>query len=215
MQEAPTTLPLVFRVETGCSYRVEVHGRNAVGEGPDGSSVDLTAVTSATAPRSFAVEFPFGKGAAGKWGVIARWDLPVDPGDTLEVSKDRTARLAQTTDQLDGDEAYYRLIKYYRFDVASNASFAAETIVHTADISSGLNYSLAVAEFLQTEHQPIYMRIAAHNAMGRGDYAFFELAPTVTISQNVALDFFDAATGMSKSTFNFIVACLGYAGGPN
>ena len=42
-----------------------------MGKGPLGTSLDITAVTSATQPRSFEVEFPFGKSAAGQW--VRHW----------------------------------------------------------------------------------------------------------------------------------------------
>jgi hypothetical protein len=66
-------------------------------------------------------------------------------------------------------------------------------------ISSGLNYTLPVASFLQVEHQPIYTRLAAFNTMGRGDYAVVSLAPTIPAPPAPSLLFFDAATNSGAS----------------
>jgi hypothetical protein len=50
--------------------------------------------------------------------------------------------------------------------VASNESFAPETVLHAPEIV-GLNYSLPVAAFVKAD-QAIYVRIAAVNDMGPG-----------------------------------------------
>ena len=61
------------------------------------------------------------------------------------------------------------LLRHFLVQVASNESFAPESVLHAPEIA-GLNYSLHVAAFIKAD-QAIYVRIAAVNDMGPGLFA--------------------------------------------
>ena len=80
-QSAPV-VPIFFRAQVGCAYRMEVRAVSALGAG-EGAVVSLTAVTSASAPRMVRMELTFDLGV---FGFFAAWQQPQDAGTNSQIS---------------------------------------------------------------------------------------------------------------------------------
>jgi hypothetical protein len=80
-QHAPV-VPVYFRAQVGCAYRMEVRAVSALGAG-DPAVVSLTAVTSASAPRMVRMELTYDLGV---FGIFVAWLQPQDAGTNSQIS---------------------------------------------------------------------------------------------------------------------------------